>query len=164
MSQKSPLLHPETGSMQKIDLAKFVSLGQHGQTWELLDTCVELKLNLTQAELRDAALEVHERAVWCFEKQPERQYFDGLAMDMRNVCFVRVHGDCSWSRTPLLPLWKTFEAKKPLAIAEAGLAMVRLLQQPPESHGYVPVVLPTLFGQAAVSCLHRSSSTGVAVF
>ena len=164
LSQKSPLLHPETGSMQKIDLAKFVSLGQHGQTWELLDTCVELKLNLIPSELRDAALEVHERAVWCFEKQRERQYFDGLAMDMRNVCFVRVDRDYSWSRTPLLPLWKTFEAKKPLAIAEAGVAMVRLMLQPPESHGYVPVVLPTLFGQAAVSCLHRSSSSGVAVF
>ena len=119
LSQKSPLLHPETGSMQKIDIAKFVSLGKHGQTWELLDTCVELKLSLTQAaELRDAALEVYERAVWCFEKQPERQWFDGLVMDLRNVCFVRVHRDYSWSRTPLLPLWQTFEVNKPVVLAE----------------------------------------------
>ncbi len=47
LSQKSPLLHPEMGTMQKIDIAKFVALGEKGQTWELLDTCAELKLNLT---------------------------------------------------------------------------------------------------------------------
>jgi hypothetical protein len=83
LSQRSSLLHPETGSMQKIDIAKFVSsLGEHGQTWELLDTCAELKLKLWSTNLPDAALEVYERAVWCFNKQPERQYFDGLVMDL----------------------------------------------------------------------------------
>ena len=163
LSQNSPLLHPQTGSMQKIDIATFVLFGQHGQTWELLDMCVELKLNLTRAELRDAACEVFERAVWCFEKQPERQYFDGLSMDLQNVCFVRVHRDYSWSRTPLLPLWQRFAAKEPVVLAEAGLAMVRMMKQPPELHGFVPVVLPTLFRQTAIACLHRSSS-GVAVF
>jgi hypothetical protein len=42
--------------------------------------------------------------------------------------------------------------------------LVRFLRQAPELHGFVIPKLPTLFGQVAVSCLHRNERTGVAVF
>ena len=110
-----------------------------------LDTSIELKDTIaTEAKRREVVLQLLDRFAATFDGQPQRTECWGLGMDASHVVFVRCTRDMAYCVSANCDLKKGNDGWD---------LLLRFLKAPSTSRGYVPIVMPQLFGTTPLSLL-----------
>ena len=140
-----------SGRSHDIDL---VLMSRNIRGMEHVDTPIELKQQITShTGRRDVTLQLLDRIKFVFDAQPTRQVCWGVGLDAKNVLFVRCYRSFEYGVTATCSLW----GKDGMA-----QALFDFLGAPAITRGFVPVVLPELWGQVVEGLL--SSSDHACVF
>lgn len=110
-----------------------------------LDTSIELKDTIaTDAKRCKVVLQLLDRFAATFDGQPQRTECWGLGMDASQVVFVRCKRDMAYFVSPPCDLIKDIDGWD---------LLLRFLKASSASRGYVPIVMPQLFGTTPLSLL-----------
>lgn len=133
------------GRMHKIDLVLFSNTLC---ALEYVDVVFEFKTSIKSEETRrDVSLQLVDRMAFIFQAQPLRQLCWGIASDACSFFFVQCRRDLSFS----------VSSTAALLDESFGLPLLAgFLSGPAELRGYIPVVMPKLWGCGALSSLMSS--------
>jgi hypothetical protein len=130
--------------------------------WENVLWMMELKFDLTPAELRDAVVQLYVRLLEVLERQPDRAFCVGAVCDKETVAFVRA--ERKERRLLVSDRLSLFDERDEWT--QHGQLLLRFagLGKKPEAGGFVPAVLPVILDLQTTTRLSGRNQRGVEVW